>query len=208
MYTKRVKNFLKNLLFISILSINTFAVTELDFEFGYDKQVFGSERENKSTSSSYSGSLAFYFLSMTAIEFNYSQTEDRTTSQYDISDGVIILDSQFDNIRSTTYGVGIRQALASRNSFLIPTISIGWARQKFVDSSETTYTSVSSGQSIVIRDEEEVREADSVFASFGLKIRLTKRLSLKGSVNTVFEAFEFNQAKDQLSYRAGLSWIF
>ena len=193
---------------MSLFCSRALAVTEFDFEFGYDKQVFGTERENKSTSRSYSGSIAFYFLSMTAIEFNYSHTDDETINVYDISDGSIVLESQSDSVTSTTQGIGLRQAFASRKSFLIPTLSIGWARQKYVDSSETTYTSVSTGQRILIRDDEEVIEYDSVFAAFALKVRLTKRLSLKGSVNTVFQAFEFNEAKDQLSYRAGLSWIF
>ncbi len=195
-------------LFTFLLIQSSYAVTEFDFEFGYDKQVYGSERENKSTSRSYSGSIAFYFLSMTAIEFNYAQEEDESTNLYGVTDGTITLESQTDSVVSTTYGVGLRQAFASRKSFLIPTLSLGWARQKYVDSSETTYTSVSSGQRIIIRDEEDTYEYDSVFASFAIKLRLTKRLSIKGSVNTVFQAFEFNEAKDQLSYRAGFSWIF
>ncbi len=184
------------------------ALTELDFEFGYDKQVFGSDRESKNTSRSYSGSIAFYFFSMTAIEFNYSEKEEETINSVESGDSVLTLNSISQTITSTNFGVGIRQAFASRKSFLIPTMSIGWARQKTKDISTTNYTIVSDGSTVSFQDGPNTDEYDSVFASFALKVRLTKTMSLKGSVNTVFEAFEYDKARDQLSYRAGLSWIF
>ena len=202
----------RKLIFLSIISLiglNSFAATEIDFEFGYDKQVFGTEREDKSTSRSYSGSIAFYFLSMTAIEFNYSEEEDETLNIINSSVDPVVRPTSFSQtIKSVNYGVGIRQALASRKSFLIPTISIGWARSKVQDTTVSSYTVVSDNSTVTFTDGPNVNESDSVFASFALKIRLTKRMSLKGSVNTVFEAFKTEEARDQLSYRAGLSWIF
>jgi len=202
----------KVLLALTILFIanHAQAFTELDFGFAYDKSVFGAEREDKSTSRTYRGSIAFYFFNMTAIEFNYSEEEDETIINNDhsgISSGLVI-SSETQTITTQTYGVGIRQALANRKAFLVPTISFGWARQKaqsrstatILDKTNTTTTLYDSGLS--------QSEYDSVFGAFALKIRLTKTMSLKGSVNTAFKAFEWDQAQDQLSYTAGLTWIF
>ena len=44
-----------------------------------------------------------------------------------------------------------------------------------------------------------------IFGSFVLKIGISQRLSIKGSVYTVFPAFDFNKAKDDLKYTLGLS---
>jgi len=202
----------KMLLALSILIFanHAKAVTELDFNFAYDKSVFGADRQNKSTSRTYGGSIAFYFFEMTAIEFNYSEKEDETIVNHDtsnISSGLVI-DSDSQTITSQTYGVGIRQALASRKSFLVPSISFGWARQKFQSSATAIIVDKATSASTTYNSGVSRAEYDSVFGSFALKIQLTKFMSLKGSVKTAFKAFEWNEAKDQLSYAAGLSWIF
>jgi hypothetical protein len=47
-----------------------------------------------------------------------------------------------------------------------------------------------------------------MFGAFTLQLRLTERFSLKGSVKSLFPAFEFNKAKDNLKYLVGFSWVF
>jgi hypothetical protein len=202
----------KILLALTILFVSNHAkaVTEVDFGFGYDKSVFGEKRDSKSTTRTYRGSIAFYFFNMTAIEFNYSEEEDETIINNDtsgISSGLVI-DSESQTITSQRYGIGIRQALANRKAFLVPTISIGWARQK--SQSRSTARIVDKGTSATTLYDSGVSESeyDSVFGAFALKLRLTKTMSLKGSINTAFKAFEWDKARDQLSYSAGLSWIF
>lgn len=186
------------------------AITELDLGFSYDKSVFGETRDDKSTSRTYRGSIAFYFFNMTAIEFNYSEKEDETIINNDtsgITSGLVISDES-QTITTQTYGVGIRQALASRKAFLVPTISVGWARQKAQSRSTATIVNKTDSSRTVYDSGVSESEYDSVFGSFALKIRITKTMSLKGAVNTAFKAFEWDEARDQVSYSAGLTWIF
>ena len=192
-----------------LVSKHVFAVIELDAEFGYSKSRFGSNKESKSVSRSYSGSMAFYFLSATAVEFNYKESEDETVVNYDTAKltGTVITD-QYSNLKANRYGVGIRQALAPRKSFLVPMISIGWARQKKTSYSTATILNKTNSETALYNSGKLTDEYDSVFGSFALKLRLTKTMSLKGSVTTYFQAFEWNEAKDQLSYTAGLTWFF
>lgn len=198
------------ILFTLSLSLNANAVIELDLDFNYSKSVFGAERQNKTTSRVYGGSMAFYFFDLTAIEFNYSESEKETIVNHNtklITTGLVI-DTETSTLLSKSYGVGIRQALSGRGSFIIPVISIGWARQRFEDSATATLLDKDTSSSTIYKSGVSTFEYDSVFGSFALKLRFTKTLSLKGSVKTSFRAFEWNEAKDQLSYAAGLSWMF
>lgn len=202
-------NRLLQITLILIVSTKAFAITELDFEFGYDKSRFGETRQNKSVSRDYSASIAFYFFNLTAIEFNYSEGEDKTIVNHDTSDQEnLVIDSQSSTIKRSSVGIGLKQALADQNSFLIPTISMGWASQKVSNSSTATILDKSSGDKTIYEDTGSQVKYDSVFAAFALKIRLTKTMSIKGSMKTSFKAFEWNEAKDQVAYSAGLSWIF
>lgn len=194
---------------ILIFSARAHAITEIDFDFSYDKSRFGETRQNKSVSRDYSASIAFYFFNLTAIEFNYSQGEDKTIVNHDTSDQEnLVIDSQTSTIKRSSVGVGLKQALADQNSFLIPTISLGWASQKVSNSSTATILDKASGDKTIYEDPGAQAKYDSVFAAFALKIRLTKTMAIKGSVKTSFRAFEWNEARDQVAYSAGLSWIF
>src|SRR5690606_28446687 len=85
-----------------------FAFTELSFEFGYDKQVYGAQKQNKQTSRDYSVSVAFYLFERTALEFNASLGEEETLENNTIAvtgtDVSII--SLSTKVRSQIYGIG------------------------------------------------------------------------------------------------------
>lgn len=200
---------MKRLLLLLIFNFSIYAITEFDFEFSYSKSRFGEDRQNKSVSRDYAGSIAFYFFNLTAIEFNYSEGQDKTIVNHDTSEAEnLVIDSETTTLDRSSYGVGIRQALSGQNSFLVPSISIGWARQKYVNRATATILDKSNDEKTIYDTGESEISYDSVFGAFALKIRLTKTMSLKGSVKTSFKAFEWNQAKDQMQYSAGLSWIF
>lgn len=200
---------MKRILILLLFSFKTFAVAELDFDFSYSKNKYGSNRQNYNMSRTYSGSIAFYLFNLTAIEFNYSESNDKAVVNHDTSKATnLAIETETSVLKTSTYGVGIRQALANKNSFLIPTLSFGWARQSFSDSASATIIDKSDNSRTIYETGESVITYDSVFASFGLKFRLTKTFYIKGGVKTAFRAFEWNQAKDQLNYSAGLSWIF
>lgn len=183
---------------------------ELDGEFAYDKQLYGTERNNKSVSRSYYASFASYFLTLTALEFNYSTTKDIDTrsDEYKLTGTDYTLTSEQAIIESYSYGIGLRQAFANKNSFLVPTLSLGYARQITTYSTDYTYRNDLDSSTLFIQGDKKKQRQDSIFGTFSLKIQLTKNLSLKGSVKTLFPADDFNKAKDYLKYTAGFSWMF
>ncbi len=200
---------MKRILILLFFSFKVFALAELDFDFNYSKNKFGENRQNYSMSRTYAGSIAFYFFNLTAIEFNYSESQDKTVVNHDTSKATnLAIENETSVLKTSTYGIGIRQALAHKNSFLIPSLSLGWARQSFTDSAAATIIDKSDNSRTIYDTGESIITYDSVFASFALKFRLTKTFSIKGGVKTAFRAFEWNQAKDQVHYTAGLSWIF
>ncbi len=186
------------------------AFTELDFDFSYSKDLYGASRQSYDRTRSYGGSITFYFMTLTGIEFNMSQTENEIFGKYNntgVTTGLVI-DNESTNITTQSFGVGIRQAFASRKSFFQPLISLGWSRQIYTLRSKTLVKDLDAPEDILIDSGEEKSSYDAMFAAFALKFRITQTLALKGSVKTVFRAFEFGEARDRLSYSAGFSWMF
>ncbi len=197
------------IVFLLISPLKTFAVTELDLNFGYDKTVFGTNRENSIVSRSYSGAVTFYMTQYIGIEFNGSSSKETTTIEENRAIGSDLEESSRQEIvESQVYGAGLRLMLASRKSFLIPTLSVGYARAFVTSSYDILITIPSSGASARFKEQASKYRTDNAFGAFGLKLKLTKALSLNGSVRTYFPADDFDKAKDNLKYSAGLSWFF
>ena len=201
-----IKHFLIGFFFLS-LAQNSYALMEFSGNFGYKKQVYGSSRQNDITDRSYGASVAVYLFNLTAVEFNYNQneviTDEHNTYSIDSTYDVI---GSYNRVLSYSYGVGIRQALAPRKARLVPSLSIGYARQFTRDSTSLTIRNKNSGNNFTISDDPTKLRSDSVFGTFSLKLRLTARLSLNGSVNTIFPAFQTDKAKDNIKYMIGFSW--
>ena len=203
-----MKTFLLFIIFISSLNASAI-VNEIGFDFGYDIQKYGSTRQNSIVSRSYSGGISSYVFSTTAIDLNFSSSTDTTTenNRYNVATGYDIVGQQ-NRVKTTVYGLGIKQALASKTSALVPLISVGYARQ-FVDyTTDITIENTTTKARSIASSGTTKERTDSVFASFVLQLKLTDQFSLKGSVKTIFPAFEFNKAKDDLKYLAGFSWMF
>jgi len=202
-----LRYFIFALLLIPLKSIA--GVYELDFDFGYDRQNYGANRQNSVVSRNYSYGLSLYLFDLTAIDLNVSNTSD-TTSQndrYTVATGVDVI-AQQNRVQTDVYGVSLKQMLVGRGSRLIPTISLGYAREFVTSSGDITVENTVTKAQTVFNLTESKQRYNSVFGSFALQIKLTERFSLKASVRTLFPAFEFNKAKDNLKYLAGFSWIF
>lgn len=179
---------------------------ELGGSFAYDRQIFGDNRLSKYTDRTYSGNVAFYFWNLTAIEFNYSHSDNIITNNENrLIDTNLTITSQQDRLNTEVYGVGIRQALATRESFIQPMISIGYAQKITVG--EIDYNLNDNGEERSVEFDLEKSRTDSVFAAFSLKFRLTKTMTLDGTVSSVFKWFETNEAKDNVKYLVGFSWF-
>ncbi|MDD0853818.1 hypothetical protein HBN50_11970 [Halobacteriovorax sp. GB3] len=201
---------LKTILFISLLISSSQAFYELDGQFSYDKKTYGTERQNKSTSRAYFVSFASYFFSLTALEFNYSTSKDIETNNTEtkLTGTDFTRVSEQSNVESEYFGIGLRQAFAGKDSFLIPTLSLGYARQFATYYSSQTYRNDTGGADIFIEGEKVKTREDSIFGTFSLKLKLTKLLSITGSIKTLFPADDFNKAKDYIKYTAGFTWMF
>lgn len=183
---------------------------EVSLEYGYDRQIFGDSRQNTMISKSYNVSWAFYFITYTAIELSASHSEETITlndesyfPDYDIS--VI---QTLSVVQTNVFGIGIRQSLAGSKATIRPLISIGYAKQLEEYDRDITYRDEGSGATAAITDDTVKQSADSTFASFTIQIKLTRGLSINGSVKTVFPAFEFNKARDNVKYLVGFSLMF
>lgn len=197
------------LLTILFLSSNSYALMEMGVDYGHSRKVYGSNRENNTKSTTYSGSWAIYFLTLTALEFSFGQTEETTVEKSSIPiDSSTITVTGFKTIvNSKMFGIGIKQALGPKKARLRPAISIGYARQFIEDKTFINYSDSSNGSTGSIQDSESKSRYDSVMASFSLQFFLSQRFSLKGSVRTIFPAFNFDQAGDDIKYTIGLSWF-
>lgn len=197
-------------LFFLLLSPSAEALMELAGNFGYDKKVYGSERQNSLVRRSYSASLAVYLFSRTALELNYYMSRETTTEKtnLNVQGTTVNLVGLQNRVDSHVYGIGIRQALNGREAFIRPFISLGYAKQFVQDVTEYNFVEQTAGGSVNLNGGVTKRREDSVFGTLTLQFRLTQLLALNASVKTLFPAFEFNRAADDLRYMAGFTWIF
>ena len=198
------------LFFLSLFILSTsssFALIEISGDYGLSQQVYGADRNNDIESTTIGASMALYLFDYTAIEVNYNQTETITDENNTLSiDGTYDLTRQVNTVQIYSYGIGIRQAFASRKARFRPSISLGYARQFTSDSTVAYFRNNDTGNSFSISDVEQKSRFDSVFGSFALEIMLTRTFSIRGSVKTIFKAFEFDRAQDNLKYLVGFSW--
>lgn len=203
---------MKNLLFLmlAIFPISSFAiVNEIAFDFGYDRTIYGTTRQNSAVTRSYSGALSTYIFDYTAIDLNASRSQDTTSEneRYAVATGIDLV-AQQNRVQSTVYGIGIKQMFAPRTARLVPGISIGYAKQFLDYQSDVTVEDTTSKARLTINNGTKKQRIDSVFGSFSLQLRMTERLSLKASVKTLFPAFEMDKARDNIKYAFGFSWVF
>jgi hypothetical protein len=194
----------------SLFTSVAWAVTEIDFDFGYDRQVYGENRQNRMVTRTYSGTMAMYFLQSTALELNYSNSEQTTSEHTEVllSGTNYTITEMQNRLTTNVYGIGLRQALSGAKARIRPLISAGYARQFQDDVTDYTFRDDTTSASTIIHGKLYKQRQDAVFGSFMLQIYLTQRFALKGSVRTVFPAFEWNKARDDLKYLAGLTWVF
>lgn len=200
---------MKRIVLITALfaTLSTQALVEINGEYGLSTQKYGVSRDNEIEATTIGGAVALYLFDSSAIELNYSQTETVTTETDVLSiDSTYDLIGQENKVLVYSYGIGIRQAFASRKARFKPSISIGYARQFIKDSTSATFRNNDTGSVFLINGGNSRTRDDSVFGSFNLELRLTQTVSLRGSVKTIFRAFDFDRAQDNVRYLVGFSW--
>ena len=207
---KLKKNYgLKLFLAFLIFQAPVFAVSEFDFQFSYDRKIYGLNRENKQTVRTYSFSLAQYFFSFTAFEISYSDSDKiiNDNQNVEVDDLNLTIVSRQHRYNTKVYSIGLRQALTGRNSVIRPLISVGYARQFVTYDTDISYE-LDSGEDYFIQGDTLKYRNDLAFGTFSLQIRITRGFALKGSVKTMIPAFDTDKVRDYLEYLAGFTWIF
>lgn len=183
---------------------------EFDFNFGYDKQIYGTNRDSSIVSRTYSGGLSTYLFDLTAIDINVSRTLEINSQndRYAVTGYTVDVVGDRSKITTDVYGIGLKQMLAGRNAFIVPVISVGYAKQFVEYNREVTFENTLNQTRFTGNYGTTKQRVDSMFGAFILQFKMTDRLSLKGSVKTLIPAFDFNKAKDNLKYLVGFSWVF
>lgn len=193
--------------FFLIFAMNGFSLTEYEFSYNYQKQVYGVGRENLQVGRNGSVDISYYLTNYTAIEIGYGRGKMETYIDSSIDgsvDGVTVV-KQFTLLEEENYRVSLKQALAPPRSWVRPFLSLGYANQKLTN--QTKYDLKSGDTVFSILGEPEESENDSVFGSFSLAFGATRSFSVTASVQTIFPAFEWSKAKDSLKYFAGVSFL-
>tara|TARA_B100000925_G_scaffold291479_1_gene279694 strand:- start:19413 stop:20018 length:606 start_codon:yes stop_codon:yes gene_type:complete len=193
--------------FLSLIARNGLSLTEYEFSYNYQKQVYGIDRENLQVGRNGSLDISYYLTGYTAIEVGYGRGKMETYIDSSIDgtvDGVAVV-KQFTLLEEENYRVSLKQALAPPRSWVRPFLSLGYANQKLTN--QTKYDLKSGDTVFSILGEPEESENDSVFGSLSLAFGATRAFSVTASVQTIFPAFEWSKAKDSLKYFAGVSFL-
>ncbi|MCB9063153.1 MAG: hypothetical protein H6622_16635, partial [Halobacteriovoraceae bacterium] len=180
---------MKNLVFIFLLLCTSklFAVTEISFDYGYDRFVYGSSDQSYITTKTYHSSIAWYFWGLTAIELDFSMNDEvgREKNSIETSDSNYKLTGIHSDVQKQNYSVGLRQAFASNGSFLIPTISLGYGRQLAKSKTKIIFTNQTDYSEIEYEEPTDSESSETFYGTFALKIALRQTLYLKFSVSTI-----------------------
>ncbi len=202
--------FLRYLLLMNIFaSLAAAGEVELSGNFGYDKKIFGTDLQNYATTRTYSGQIAWYLLANTGLELNYSSSTDLVLQNENmvIAPTNDVLKEITNQVATKVYGIGFRQMLLPRGSIITPLLSVGYGRQITEERFQYIVYSYLLDETLTINVRRPPQTINSVFATFSLQIPLTSFLALKGSVSTIFPAFEYNSAKNNLKYLVGLTCL-
>jgi hypothetical protein len=198
------------LLTLILIQSSAFAAVEISGSYYYTKQEYPNidttADDDISVTRTYSGTIAWYLFSHTAIEVFYSTNEDINVDN-DVGLDDTATGKTINTIKSTlttdSLGIGIRQAFAGRKSAIIPTLSIGYSSQKQMTNYKYSYDDGGSGEI-----ESGETESDVSYVTLSVRIRLTQALGLKGSITGTYDDLDFSESPQQLKYTAGLSWMF
>ena len=187
----------------------SFGLVEISGDYGYDKSVYGKNKQDKKTDRTYSSGFAFYLFNLTAIELLYSQSKQTTFERPGtrISNSDFIVDTAVNTFITSFYGISLKQAFASRKSAFRPSMSLGYAKLLLSDQKNYTFVNSATGTKIVHLGQQEKTRDDSFYMGLALQMRLTRFLSLKFSLQSVMPDFEFDKAGDTIKYLIGFSWF-
>ncbi len=200
-----------------LFSSTSYSYVDLNLSYTYSlKRIEGVETvdnddpgEAVSTSNGASITWAWYIWQYTALELNYGETTERLKDSREstTSDESVTIKNLDSTLITKVSGVGIRQSFAGRKSSIIPSLSLGYA--KYTTSGKTVYTlDIESEGEQEITLEREQKSFNSYYAAFSLKFRITQLMGLTLAAKTVLQDLDADKPSDNVTYSAGLSWVF
>jgi hypothetical protein len=208
--------YLLSLLILCSLSTSALAYVDLSLNYTFSKSRVAADETDEepdpgaavTTTQGYSAVWAWYIWEYTALEFNYSETtrhllDDREAATDDDTLTIKKIDS---TMMTEVAGVGIRQSFANRKARIIPSISLGYA--KYTTSGVSKYLLDDNGTEEEIEIEKDKEVLSSSYAAVSIRFRFTQFMGLTLGAKTVMPDFETDKAADNMTYSAGLSWVF
>jgi hypothetical protein len=206
------------LILILATSFNAYSYVDLNLSYTFsERRIEATDTSGNSnpdlgvaisTTRGVTANWAWYIWEYTAIEFNYSETDQILEDNRQVVDSAsgITIKKVNSLVKTVVQGAGIRQSFANRKSAIVPSVSIGYA--KLITSGDTRYTLSQAGTDYevsLLRDKEVF---NSGYASFSLAFRITQLVRLTLMAKTVVPDFKTEEAKNNLTYSGGLSWMF
>ena len=189
-------------------ALPAWAVMELDLNYSWEHKSYGEDQASKAITQTYYASLAYYFLSSTALEINGSFDYKKTTNTLldPINLNAAILYGSINRLKTYTYGVGLRQAFASPHAKIRPLIGFGWARQKQND--QNFYLMDLGGSTTEVAGLNYRHEQDVAYILSALRFALSSRCALKLSAVGTFKPFKWKEITRDIRYLGGLMIVF
>jgi len=208
---------IKSVLILFLFISSAHAYVDLSVSYSFTKRKIEGAQDDLSeddpgeavtTTSGISANWAWYIWEYTALEFNYSSSDERLTDNRETqTDDSTISIKEIDSlVKTQVSGVGIRQSFASRKATFIPSLSIGYAQ--LTTSGTTTYTLDNNGTEETLTLERDKEVFNSGYVTLQLRLRLTKLMGITLAAKSVMPDFDTTQAENNLTYSAGFSWVF
>lgn len=147
----------------------------------------------------YTGSIDFKFTSVSALEFEYTNSLTQSSFPSDLDGRLTHSTRENTEYRDIIYSVNWVQNLVSSKWIIQPYFVIGGGRM-------TRYYVVELPEFGV--QQKLTQNVTTGTGGLGIRIFLTRNMALKGEVKTYVPNFQFSKWKDSQMLSAGLSWTF
>ncbi len=173
------------------------AVIEVSGMIAYSKADFADGY--KSMQRRYTSSVNFKFTSVSALEFEY--TDSVTKVSYPTNVGTLLpyYTTEAITYKDKIYSFNWVQNLVSSKWILQPYLVVGGGRMTRKYSKE--YPEFNLGERVT-------QNVTTGVGGAGLRLFLTRNMAVKGEVKTYVPDFRFSKWKENQMFSAGLSWLF
>jgi hypothetical protein len=199
-----------------LISFNVSAYVDLSLNYTFSKRRLQAVETDTNpdpgaavtTTSGYTINWAWYIWEYTALELNYSESKQQLVDnrQAATDDETLTIKNIDSTILTQVSGVGLRQSFANRKARIIPSLSLGYA--KYTTSGLSRYVLDDSGTEKELEIEKDKEVFSSSYASISLRIRFTQFMGLTLGAKTIMPEFDTSEAANNVTYSAGLSYVF